>query len=273
MSGAAARGFLVAMIVVLPSLMLPSQSVGGGGIVILLALIAGLMTFTEYRSGYPSYVEFRDAPPYNRIRFIALAVSVLFTTMAARHYQAPDGLTAVFAGLGVLIGNWMDFPYSPVRLVMLALPPDTTAQLEVLVRVAAGVSCLVALLAIGSFVAAIRIGGWPAGRGAFNVWVNLPLFDPTRGGDIVNRLNRDGWISILAGVVLPFLAPVVVRLMAPMGGAVVLDTPQMLIWTISAWAILPAGMIMRGAALIRIAGLISVKRRRSLGGAEALRAA
>lgn len=273
MTGAVSRGLLVALVIAAPSLLLPARAGAGPEIVLLLAILAGLMVFVEYKTDYPSYVEFRDAPPFNRIRFIALAMMVLFTTLAARHYQDPDGLTAVFAGLGVMVGNWMDFPYSPVRLVLLVLPPDATAQTVMLVRVAAGISYLVALVAIGAFLAAIRFAGWPTGSGAFNVWVNLPLFDPTRGGDVVSRLNRDGRINIVAGVLLPFLIPAVARLVAPITRPIALDDPQTLIWVISAWAFLPASMVMRGAALIRISDLIAAKRRRSHAGAEVMQAA
>ncbi len=41
-------------------------------IVALLALLAAVFTFVEYFSAYPSFVEFRNAPPFNRLRFVAL---------------------------------------------------------------------------------------------------------------------------------------------------------------------------------------------------------
>lgn len=42
-----------------------------------------------------------------------------------------------------------------------------------------------------------------------------------------------------------------------------LESPQTLIWTMTAWAFLPASLLMRGIAMGRIAGMIAEKRRRS----------
>jgi ABC-type microcin C transport system permease subunit YejE len=43
----------------------------------------------------------------------------------------------------------------------------------------------------------------------FNVWINLPTFDPNGGGDVVRRLVRDGRVNIILGFALPFVMPVV----------------------------------------------------------------
>jgi len=53
----------------------------------------------------------------------------------------------------------------------------------------------------------------------------------------------------------------------------VLTNPQTLIWTMSAWSFLPASMIMRGVAMMRIAGLIEDKRRRAYANAQAMQTA
>lgn len=44
-------------------------------------------------------------------------------------------------------------------------------------------------------------------NGSFNVWTNLPTFDPTGGGDVVGRLNRDANLYVALGFLLPFLIP------------------------------------------------------------------
>jgi hypothetical protein len=41
-----------------------------------------------------------------------------------------------------------------------------------------------------------------------------------------------------------------------------LDNPHTMIWTVAAWAFLPASLFMRGIAMHRIATLIAVKRAR-----------
>jgi len=132
---------------------------------------------------------------------------------------------------------------------------------------------MIALITVLSFLFVVRILGWPTGNGAFNVWINLPLFDPTTGGDVVYRLQRDGRINITIGVLLPFIIPAVIKAAADWGSPVMLENPQTLIWTVSAWSFLPASMIMRGVAMMRIADLIEEKRRRAYANAQAMQAA
>ena len=272
-TGAALRGILVALLVATPSLLLPGFTSDATEMVALLAILAGAITFAEYNTEFPSFIEFRDAPPLNRMRFIALFMMFFMLTIIAKHSYEPTTLTGLFAGLGGLIGYCTDFPFSPVRLMTLALPPDAMAYTVSSVRIAAGVSYVIALITVLSFLFAVRVLGWPTSSGAFNVWVNLPLFDPTTGGDVVRRLQRDGRINIVVGFLLPFIIPAVIKLASDFINPVSLTDPQTLIWTISAWAFLPASMVMRGVAMARIAELIEEKRRRVYANAEAMQTA
>ena len=108
-----------------------------------------------------------------------------------------------------------------------------------------------------------RIRNWPSQNGAFNVWVNLPTFDPTAGGDVVERLERDARFNIALGFLLPFLTPAVIKSATALFGSVSLENPHTLVWTVAAWAFLPASLFMRGIAMGRIASLITEKRRRA----------
>ncbi|MFC3118433.1 hypothetical protein ACFOHS_10045 [Jhaorihella thermophila] len=63
MTGAALRGALVAAMVMTPSFILPEYTSDAPEVSMLMALLAALLTFSEYRSDSPSFVEFRDAPP------------------------------------------------------------------------------------------------------------------------------------------------------------------------------------------------------------------
>lgn len=272
-AGAALRGLFVALAVATPSLLLSGHSAHAPEIVTLLALLAALLTFAEYNSNYPSFVEFRDAPPLNRMRFLSVLAMVVSLTLICKHKYEPTNLTALFSGFGALIGDWADFPYSPVRLVVLMLPADAAVQTVDAVRVAAGVSYVIALCTIAAFLFAVRVLGWPTANGAFNVWINLPLFDPTTGGDVVSRLQRDGQINVVLGVLLPFAIPALVKIAAQLAHPVTLSDPQTLIWAMSAWAFLPASMVMRGVAMLRIAELIEKKRRRAYANAETAQAA
>jgi len=113
------------------------------------------------------------------------------------------------------------------------------------------------------FVIALKIFGGPASNGTFNVWVNLPTFDPTIGGDVVARLERDARVNLALGFLLPFLVPAVVKAASSSFGEVTLSTPQTLIWMVSAWAFLPASLFMRGIAMHRVAEMIREKRRQN----------
>lgn len=267
------RGLFVALLVATPFLMLPGAASEAPEFIVLLALLTGALTFIEYNATYPSFVEFRDAPPLNRIRFLTLFAMVLALTILCKHQYEPSNLTALFGALGARIGQAMDFPYSPVRLLVLMMQSDTGPSISDTVRNAAGIAYALALTGAGAFVFLVRYMGWPVGMGAFNVWINLPLFDPTTGGDVVARLQRDGRINIILGVLLPFVIPAIIKAGASIFGDIAFVSPQALIWTISTWAFLPASMLMRGTAMLRIADLIEEKRRRTYANAEAIQTA
>jgi hypothetical protein len=97
--------------------------------------------------------------------------------------------------------------------------------------------------------------------GAFNVRVNLPAFDPTADGGVVNRLDRDARVNIALGVLLPFLILAAVQAGSNGFEPLSFTLPQTLIWTMSAWAFLPASLFTRGIAMGRIADMIPEKRR------------
>ncbi|KIN65520.1 Membrane protein [Sulfitobacter noctilucae] len=269
MTGAATRGFLVALLILLPALLLPGVASDSTQITVLVALLAAFMTFVEYNSNFPSIVEFREAPPFNRLRFAALFTTVLVLSLILRGQSNPTLLTNALTSIGTILGNAIDFPYSPVRLVVLMLPENADPALVSSVRTAAGISYLVSLCAMTAFLVLVRVLGWPARHGAFNVWINLPLFDPTAGGDVLTRLQRDARINITLGFLLPFVIPAVVKLAADLIDPITLDNAQTLIWTLSAWAFLPASMIMRGIAMGRVADMIEDKRRRTYASADA----
>ncbi|MEM8776882.1 MAG: hypothetical protein AAGF53_17745, partial [Pseudomonadota bacterium] len=260
--GAFIRAVLVALLIATPALMLPWVAADTAQIVVVIALLFSLLTFIEYFGRYPSFVEFRFAPPYNRLKFIAMLLVVATLSLIARGQTNPNGLSSVLIYIGQFMGNALDFPFSPVRLIVLMLPQDSVSALSNSVRVAAGISYTVSLLTVFTFIIYVKMLGWPMRNGAFNVWVNLPLFDPTRGGDIVDRLRRDSGLNIVLGVLLPFMIPAIVKAASLIIEPVTIESPQTLIWLMTIWAILPASILMRGIALMRVAELIEEKRRR-----------
>ncbi|MEO0486163.1 MAG: hypothetical protein AAF092_09655 [Pseudomonadota bacterium] len=262
LAGALTRALLVVLFVMTPGLMLPSHGERMSDVVALIALSAAAITFLEYMSEYPSVVEFRDAPPYNRLRFGAAFLTLAALTLMLRGDYQPTLISELFAALGGAIGRLFDLPFSPVRNILLALPPDMSTQAVHDIRTLAAISYLGSLISIAVFFALSRGGSWPGRELAFNVWVNLPTFDPTAGGDVVHRLQRDARVYLLLGVLLPFVIPAGISVLTGAGTPLALEAPQALVWTLILWAFLPSSLVMRGIALGRVAHMIDDARRR-----------
>jgi hypothetical protein len=269
LAGAIVRAFFVLILLMTPSLLLPGVTQDSKQIICLLGIMAAAITFMEYGSRYPSLIEFSKAPPFNRIRFVSLFLSLFLLSVLFRGIYEPTTLTRVVGAIGLLIGHVIDFPYSPVRLIILLLPDPSNVQHVNLMRAATGLSYLIALTTLAVFLIAMRVAGWPNKTEAFNFWTNLPTFDPTMGGDIVARLNRDARINIMLGFFLPFFLPTVARAASGWMDGSMMETPQTLVWMIAIWAFLPASLFMRGIAMNRIAGMIDEKRQH---GARAVQA-
>ena len=77
------------MMIVTPSMVLPGTTADAAQIVMLVAIFAAGLTFFEYASSYPGLVEFRDAPPFNRIRFGSLFLTVICLSLLLPGNLAP----------------------------------------------------------------------------------------------------------------------------------------------------------------------------------------
>lgn len=260
-TGAFVRALLVMITIAAPSALLDGASADSRQMVALVALFGGGLTFVEYYSTYPGLVEFRDAKPFNRIRFSMLFVTVLLLTLIETGRNHPSTLTEVLQAVGSLIGYSMDFPYSPVRLAAELMSTEGSAEEYLMLRTAAGMAYLISLISLAIFVLQLRAGAWPRRDSAFNVWVNLPTFDPSAGGDVVDRLRRDARINIALGFLLPFWTPLVLNVASLGFQPLSMTSPQTLIWTVTAWSFLPASLFMRGIAMGRVATMIAEKRR------------
>lgn len=273
-TGAAVRAFLVMVLIVLPSVILPGIGTDTKQIVALMALFAGSLVFVEYNAVYPSLVEFRDGAPFNRIRYLMLLAMVLSLSVIVADRDDPTTVSGLFHAIGVVIGEALDFPYSPVRLATYMLSDSATAQQIADVRTTAGTAYLISLVSLAVFVIVLKMAGWPSTKSAFNVWVNLPTFEPTAGGDVVDRLDRDARVNLGVGFLLPFVVPALIALFSAGLPSTVVASPQTLIWSMAAWAFLPASLLMRGVAMARIADMIRTKRDVKIAAeAEAARAA
>ena len=260
-SGALIRAFVVVVVIVTPSILLSDVSKDAKQMAALVALFAGLLTFVEYKAEAPSLIEFRDAPPFNRVRLGMLFATVLCLSIMESGRENATSLTEFMRAIGHLIGRAMDFPYSPVRLATLMLADTASPEQMQAVRDAAGVSYLTSLISLAVFVILLKVGAWPMRDRVFNVWVNLPTFDPTGGPDVVERLERDARINIALGFLLPFIIPFIISLSSTGVNPLSMTASQTLIWTMTAWSFLPASLFMRGIAMGRIAEIIRDMRR------------
>lgn len=267
------RAVLVVLLIATPSLLLPGVSSDVTQIVALVSIFAAALTIFEYGSVYPGIVEFRDAPPFNRLRYGALLLIVFLISMVLRGETTPSAVSEAITTVGSKVGHAIDFPYSPVRQVVMLLPDDTSPLHVERVRIAAGISYVLSMLSLAAFYLFMRLRNWPLQNGPFNVWVNLPTFDPTTGGDVVHRLERDARFNIVVGFTMPFIIPAVLKVSESLFGPVTLDNPQSMVWIVAAWAFLPAGLLMRGLAMGRIAELIERKRANAARAREGLAAA
>lgn len=260
LTGSVTRAVLVMILVATPTVLLGELRPDSQQLVALVALFAGALTFAEYNAVYPGLVEFRDAPPFNRMRFLMLFATVFCLSAIERGRMQPSTVTELIHAVGAVIGYSMDFPYSPVRLATLMLPEDAPLDRVGAVRTAAGMAYLISLVSLGIFATLIGAGRWPNREKPFNVWINLPTFDPTSGGDVVARLTRDSRVNIALGFLLPFLIPAVVRIAGEGFVPMTFSSPQTLIWTMTAWAFLPASLFMRGIAMGRVSDMIRERR-------------
>jgi hypothetical protein len=258
--GAFVRALLVALLVAMPSIILPGVSGEARDISMVFALVGAALTMFEYGSSHPGLVEFRFAPPFNRIRFASLFLTILLLAMMFRGEVGGSEMTRVVREIGGLVGNAMDFPLSPVRILTSLLTNEGAAANTELVRSAAGISYVVSLVSLAIFMIFMRLLAWPLGRGSFNVWVNLPMFDPASSPDVEARLTRDARVNLIFGFTLPFLLPLVAQVANAYFDFSGVQSSQTLIWMVAAWAFLPASLFMRGIAMGKIARLIRRKR-------------
>ncbi|SDY40246.1 hypothetical protein SAMN05444004_101360 [Jannaschia faecimaris] len=260
--GACIRALLMVAMVLTPSLLLPDVNSQVSDAFVLIALFAAVFVIVEYVSIYPGLIEFRSAPPFNRVRFLTLFTTLTLIALACSSKHEPSLLARLILAVGVLLGHSMDFPLSPIRLLIWILPEGTTLGQAQMVRAAAGLAYLTSLVGLTIFAIMIRVRGWPSPTGSFNVWINLPTFDPTAGGDVVKRLKRDGAVNILLGLILPYLTPPLAVYIANSYGVSMLESDLMTVWVMALWAFLPTSLFLRGIAMRRLALMISQKRRR-----------
>ncbi len=260
-SGAMLRAMLAAVLVMLPALLVPQTATESAQLMVLLALFAAGIVFSEYSSEYPGIIEFRFAAPFNRSRFMLAGLMVVSLSLLMRAETVPGWPGARVEALAASCGQFLDFAFSPVRLLVAALPGDLPQMHLQLVHDGAALALSLGIATVLGFALAIRLKLWPLGSGPFNVWINLPTFDPTAGNDVVSRLIRTARINIALGLALPFLLPGVFMASSLLVQPLTLESPLGFVWGIVLWAIIPVSLLMRGIAMLRVARMIRANRR------------
>ena len=126
LSSAVVRAILVMIVISTPSLLLPAMSPDGNQVVMLVALFAAVFTFSEYASTYPGLIEFRDAPPFNRVRVIGIFITLFFLSLVAASPENSGTLTLIVNATGLVLAHALDFTYSPIWLLQVFLPEGAT---------------------------------------------------------------------------------------------------------------------------------------------------
>jgi hypothetical protein len=245
--GAIARALIAVVVIATPSLLIPGTTPEGTQVVTLVALALGVFVGMEYAATYPGLVEFRDAPPFNRVRILTLFLDVV-PAEPRRQCFARRGVQPCVdrQRLRPSRRHGARFPVQPGSDDRLA-PAPGAGPVHGQPDQGHGRDCDAGdAVSIFCFALLIRLNQWPNRGSSFNVWINLPTFDPTTGGDVVKRLRRDSLVNVILGVFAPFVLPVVAVVAANHIEINVLSSPHALVWGITLWMFIPLSMLMRG---------------------------
>lgn len=246
------RAFLVLVFIAFPAFLLPESTRTGQEVSLIIGALLALFTMFEYASSHPGLIDFRFAPPYNRFRFLTFAVLVVALVFLCRADAGTDSFSADYLAMTDRLVAIFSVPLSPV---VLAESLVGTGQ-NPLVERAAALSFAIALGSTVFFTLYVWVFRWPAERDGFNLWVNLPTFDPSVGQDIAWRLRRSGLLNIIVAMALPYTTLSI----ASRGGGwfdpEALSNYQSLVWGFLFWAFMPVVLINRGSSMLKIAWLI-----------------
>lgn len=246
--GAVFRAAVVIFIIALPSFILPNTTLNARELSLIAGGVVAAFTIFEYAAKSPGFVDFRFAPPYNRMRVGIIACELLLVAFYYRDLALGGPMVEFGARFAVLA----ELPGSPVRMTLAmftdTLTPGQLSRLGIVMSLAMvtaiGLSIIFALL--------LWVSRWPVDRVGFNLWVNMPNFEPTEVGKTERRLYRDGILNILFAPLVLFVAPFVLLLASNTLGSDLLREPQSVIWLATLWAFVPASLIIRGAAILKI---------------------
>ncbi len=248
---AAFRALLVAGFVVVKSaLVAQTGSVEGDLFVFTVALLVALFVFIEYASDMPSMLEFRYAPPYNRMRFL-IAVVIAFALCSDTYSQNlfyAEGFNATTGNSFVGIFSIWPAPGHYLYTVLDYANQDPVYWLFDNVALASmlGFACV---LVAGIY---IWISPWPLGREGFNLWPNMPSFNPASGRSASDLLAVVALANIILFFVLPYCLTFLISLAQQDLGFDFRYTPVFTFWVLFTWITLPLFCLFKAIALLKL---------------------
>ncbi len=165
-----------------------------------------------------------------------------------------------------MLVNWaqqaaqmLDFKYSPVSMAIDNILSDsrfsdTTAILlvySITTSFVVGVGMTLCLSTL------LWVFGWPRDRENFNLWANLPTFQPSDGAAIPKRLRRDAYFNIILGVVLIYALPFIPKYGFDWLTVDIFENNQALLWATTLWVFIATSLIARASAMLKIARILS----------------
>ena len=240
---------VVAFVLIKSALVAQSGSVEGDLFVVVAALLIGFFLFFEYFADMPAVIEFRYAPPYNRIRFlIAIIVAVTLcyespSVLALANPEEPEKLSP-------LVGIFSIWPL-PGNYLYSILEYSDAEQRYWLYDNLASAS---ALGLLGVFLAGIYIwiSPWPLGRDGFNLWPNMPSFNPSSGQRASDLLLSIALLNLLLAVALPYAISFGISLAQHNLGFDFRHTPIFTYWVLFLWAAVPLFCLFKAIALLKL---------------------
>ncbi|MFO7854623.1 MAG: hypothetical protein R6V44_05295 [Paracoccaceae bacterium] len=203
------------------------------------------MVLFEYGARTPALVDFRFAPPFNRLRFATFLLTLAAATAAASWPAA--------GRLGLTLAEAMAGAASPVDLAAWAVTRDSAPRPDPALRAIGALTLVAALSGLAGAGAWIWFGEWPGDPERFNRWMNLPTFEPSDEGDAAPWLRRQGGLAALIGLALPVALTGLGAGASRLFAADLFAAPLAQVWAATIWAGLPACVLLRAVALLKLA--------------------
>ena len=256
LSGAVIRALLVVIVFITPAMLLPDISRTSQELALIIGIIFGGFTLFEYVSESPGFVDFRFAPPYNRLRIALLASQLIIVSILMRALESGADMFPIINGWAERAVDATHIPFGPVDIAMRAMDTASNPVVQFVFAYSFAHTLLGTLLII--FI--LLFFRWPVDRASFNLWVNLPAFQPMEHLQAERRLRRDALFNILFGIALFYLMPPGLDAGLKLLGQNIILYEQPLVWMAAAWTFIPASMLIRGAAILKIVRIMRIAR-------------